>query len=234
MVKDNLSRGPAGEADIDKLISILSTDFMQSDNPNLRKGGVTGLSAVAVTLGEDRVPKYAIDVCKALMSCFADTDHKVRYYAVEALYNVIKVCKTLIMPIFNEVFAEVGRAISDVDTQVRTGGELINKLLKDIVQDSPYLFDLDSFMGMFRQNLYNNDPFVKMFHLGWVATLLSVPELDRMTGHLPDIIDALFIILGDANQDVHSHCSKVMTDLIDKEQYHKNMQVNLLITANSA
>ena len=87
----------------------LGTDFAASHNPNMRKGALVGLAAVAIALGTENmgaVPRegegagqqgggggagYTADLIRPILTCMSDTDSRVRYYACESLYNVTKV-----------------------------------------------------------------------------------------------------------------------------------------------
>lgn len=47
-----------------------------------------------------------------VLASFHDADSRVRYYACEALYNIVKVCRGFVLPYFNEIFdgiSKVGR-----------------------------------------------------------------------------------------------------------------------------
>src|SRR6185312_14338699 len=43
-------------------------------------------------------------ICPPVLKCFSDLDSRVRYYACESLYNIAKVSRSRILPIFNEIF----------------------------------------------------------------------------------------------------------------------------------
>ena len=94
---------------IQRVVKLLGTDFAASHNPNMRKGALVGLAAVAIALGTENmgaVPRegegagqqgggggagYTADLIRPILTCMSDTDSRVRYYACESLYNVTKV-----------------------------------------------------------------------------------------------------------------------------------------------
>ena len=77
-----------------------------------------------------------------------DPDSRVRFYALEGLYNVLKVsilhlifmtyelnalfqvCKAHLLPHFTELYTGLQAPVTDLDNSVRTNVEIINKLLK--------------------------------------------------------------------------------------------------------
>lgn len=115
---------------ITQIIDTLVQDFVYSNNPNARNGGLIGLAATAIALGSVRLsiqlnslfivplhmlisvsrfsPKAVVaylDIIVApVLSCFTNQDPRVRYYACESMYNIAKVAKGDILRYFNSVF----------------------------------------------------------------------------------------------------------------------------------
>ena len=48
--------------------------------------------------------KYRGDLVPSVLACFSDPDSRVRYYACESLYNIVKVLRASVLIYFNEVF----------------------------------------------------------------------------------------------------------------------------------
>ena len=65
-----------------------------------------------------------------------DSDSRVRFYACESLYNVTKVVRDAILPLFNECFIAMAKVVTDLDQSVRTAAELLDRLLKDIITEN--------------------------------------------------------------------------------------------------
>lgn len=55
---------------------------------------------------------------------------KVRYFASESLYNVVKVARGAIVPLFPDIFSALSRLVTDPDQSVKNGSELLDRLLK--------------------------------------------------------------------------------------------------------
>lgn len=60
----------------------------------------------------------------------ADQDLRVRYYACESLYNVVKVSRGAVLPHFSAIFNALGKIASDPDQNVKNASELLDRLLK--------------------------------------------------------------------------------------------------------
>ena len=88
MVKDFVSVDNVNQ--IRKLLKVLGSEFAISQNPHMRKGGLIGLAAMAIGLG-NKTGVYTPDLISPILTCLSDADSRVRYYACESLYNVVKV-----------------------------------------------------------------------------------------------------------------------------------------------
>jgi len=47
---------------------------------------------------------YVCDLVKPVLTCFFDSDSRVRYYACESLYNIVKVARGSVLVFFNDIF----------------------------------------------------------------------------------------------------------------------------------
>ena len=52
---------------------------------------------------------YVDDLVKPVLTCFCDSDSRVRYYGCEALYNIVKVARGSVLPHFNDIFDGLGK-----------------------------------------------------------------------------------------------------------------------------
>eukprot|EP00550_Attheya_septentrionalis_P013612 CAMPEP_0198306870 /NCGR_PEP_ID=MMETSP1449-20131203/58638_1 /TAXON_ID=420275 /ORGANISM="Attheya septentrionalis, Strain CCMP2084" /LENGTH=530 /DNA_ID=CAMNT_0044009431 /DNA_START=30 /DNA_END=1618 /DNA_ORIENTATION=+ len=82
------------------ILLLLSDDYVRSTNEDARKGGVVALAACAIGLKKGNDMNPAVMECKDLILAsvvHACQDHsqRVRYYATESLFNVVKVIPTL-------------------------------------------------------------------------------------------------------------------------------------------
>lgn len=128
MVKEFAMRD--NTAQIKRLLKVLGQDFANSQNPHARKGGLIGLAAMAVGLGTSQTAKYTEELIHPILACFYDADSRVRYYACESLYNVVKVARTSILPHFNDIFGVLSKLSCDTEQSVKNATELLDRLMK--------------------------------------------------------------------------------------------------------
>uniref|UniRef100_A0A2K6DPW3 VAC14 component of PIKFYVE complex n=1 Tax=Macaca nemestrina TaxID=9545 RepID=A0A2K6DPW3_MACNE len=88
---------------IKHVIQTLSQEFALSQHPHSRKGGLIGLAACSIALGKDS-GLYLKELIEPVLTCFNDADSRLRYYACEALYNIVKVARGAVLPHFNVLF----------------------------------------------------------------------------------------------------------------------------------
>ncbi|XP_054164834.1 protein VAC14 homolog [Oppia nitens] len=201
------------ETQLKKLLKVLGQDFTLSNNPNSRKGGLIGLAAMAIALGKESQP-YIEEMLRPMLSCFSDQDSRVRYYACEALYNVVKVSRCDVLPLFNEVFDSLCKLAADPDQNVKSGAELLDRLMKDIVTESP-TFNLIELIDLIRDRIHGTNQFSRQFIISWIALLDSVPDFDMIV-FLPKLLDGLFHILSDPTPEINRTTENVMAEFLFK------------------
>jgi vacuole morphology and inheritance protein 14 len=111
------------------------------------------------------------DLIPPVLGCLSDPDSRVRYYACEALYNIAKAHRARILPYFNELFDSLATIAGDPDKDVRNGGELLDRLVKDIVLESPS-FHVQAFIPLLKERIYTHNPFVRQFVISWIHALV--------------------------------------------------------------
>ncbi|XKL59384.1 hypothetical protein PGB90_000400 [Kerria lacca] len=196
---------------IKKLLTVLGRDFALSKNSNYKKGGLIGLAAIAVALGKE-TGDYIEDLITPILVNFSDSDLRVRYYACESLYNVIKVARGSILPHFGNVFQALSKLAADPDQNVKNASELLDRLLKDIVTENT-TFDLVAFIPLLRERIYTNNQFACQFIISWIATLVDVPHIDIIL-FLPEILDGLFHILALPTIEIKKMCESVLNKFL--------------------
>lgn len=114
---------------IQKLLQVLERQFVMSSDTNKKRGGLLAIAAVSIALGKD-TEQYMKELVIPILNCLKDVDSKVRYAAIESLYNVVKVARTATIPIFPDLFTALSLLVTDQDSAVRNGSELLDRLLK--------------------------------------------------------------------------------------------------------
>ncbi|XP_012231031.1 protein VAC14 homolog [Linepithema humile] len=196
---------------IKRLLKVLGQDFATSQNPHTRKGGLIGLAAIAVGLGKD-TGQYIEDLIHPILACFCDSDLRVRYYACESLYNVVKVARGAVLPQFTDIFAALSKLACDSEQNIKNATELLDRLMKDIVTESG-LFDLVGFMPSLRERIYTKNSFGRQFVISWVSVLDAVPNMDFII-FLPEILDGLFRILEDPTPEIKKVTDTVLGEFL--------------------
>nr|XP_016853133.1 PREDICTED: protein VAC14 homolog [Anolis carolinensis] len=198
-------------AQIKHVILILSQEFALSQHPHSRKGGLIGLAACSIALGKDS-GLYLKELIEPVLTCFNDADSRLRYYACEALYNIVKVARGSVLPHFNVLFDGLSKLAADPDPNVKSGSELLDRLLKDIVTESNK-FDLISFIPLLRERIYSNNQYARQFIISWILVLESVPDINLLD-YLPEILDGLFQILGDNSKEIRKMCEVALGEFL--------------------
>ena len=174
-------------------------------------GGLIGLAAATVGLvGNFKV--FLPLIIPPVLRSFDDTDSRVRYYACEALYNMAKVARDDFASFFNDVFDALCKLSADMDPNVQNAAHLLDKLVKDIVTESPH-FDLEEFITLLRQRLQVSNPYVRQFLVSWIAVLDSVPDID-MLEYLPEFLEGLLSMLSDPNRDIRQQADAALGDFL--------------------
>ena len=120
------------------ILLLLSDDYVRSTSEDARKGGVVALAASAIGLKKAPDTNLIAHECRDLILAsvvHACQDHsqRVRYYATESLFNVIKVIPSLAVQHFFILFEILRSLYADVDVDVKSGAELLDKKLKEVI-----------------------------------------------------------------------------------------------------
>ena len=66
------------------------------------------MAAMAIGMGPE-CQTYVSELVKPVLNCMDDTDSRVRFYACESLYNVTKVVRDAVLPLFNDCFVAMAK-----------------------------------------------------------------------------------------------------------------------------
>lgn len=226
---------------ITQIIDTLVQDFVYSNNPNARNGGLIGLAATAIALGP-AVVAYLDIIVAPVLSCFTNQDPRVRYYACESMYNIAKVAKGDILRYFNSVFDGMCKLAADTESSVKSGAELLDRLVKDIVSelstksvapdqaplnppetDEPIevpdslprntAFSLPLFIPLLSERIYAQNSAARQFLVSWISVLDSIPDLE-LVSFLPEFLDGFLNFLNDPSQDVKVSTNVLLADFM--------------------
>lgn len=221
---------------IQRLVTILGKDFCGSQNPHSRKGGLIGLAAMAIGLGKES-SLYTVELVNPILDCFTDADSRVRYYACEALYNVVKVSRGSVLTLFNSVFDALSKLSADPDQNVKNAFEMLDRLMQDIVTESSS-FDLVAFIPLLRERIYSKNTFGKQFIVSWISALDAVPDIDMLV-FLPEILDGMFCILEDPTAEIKKSCETILGEFLrsiikNPSKVNFSAMINILVMHSSS
>uniref|UniRef100_A0A8R1DTG3 Protein VAC14 homolog n=1 Tax=Caenorhabditis japonica TaxID=281687 RepID=A0A8R1DTG3_CAEJA len=192
---------------LDRCLTVLA-ELINSGNSNQRKGGLIGMAAAAIALGNKNAPPYTSKLVEPIIPCFLDSDLQIRYYACESLYNIAKICKSAVLEHFEDIFDVLWRVTADSDQNVRGGAELLNRLVTEIVL-SKEDFDVAILMSLIRDRIYTQTTSNRRFILEWLNTIYSAPFFS-ICNYISEISDGLFKMLGEQAPAVRDQCETVL------------------------
>ncbi len=147
-----------------------------------------------------------------------DHSQRVRYYATESLFNVIKVLPTLAVDHFFILFEILRSLWADVDVDVRSGAELLDKKLQGIIITAinSGQFDADSCVPLFARFLHMRNKPTKRLVLIWLQAfaekLIGAPLLEFLHLFLYDV----FAMLADPNANIRQLALLFLNSMLPK------------------
>ena len=194
------------------ILLLLSDDYVRSANEDARKGGVVALAACAIGLKKanemedlsERVNECKDLILASVVHACMDNSQRVRYYATESLFNVIKVIPSLAVEHFFIMFEILRSLWADVDMDVKSGAELLDKKLKEVIIGSinSGQFQADDCVPLFARFLHMRNKPTKKLTLTWLQEfsekLIGAPLLEYLHLFLCDI----FTLIADPNSSI--------------------------------
>jgi len=124
--------------EVDDVLERLNCNFIGSIVPDRRKGGLIGITGVAIGLaphGKSLSGHYWHPMLESIVSSLSDSDAGVRYFACEACYNMIKCTKQKKALLY---FQHIYAAAPDpdqlsADGSLRSAWEVLDRLMLDIM-----------------------------------------------------------------------------------------------------
>jgi vacuole morphology and inheritance protein 14 len=124
----------------------------------------------------------------------------------------VKICRSSTLNHFEQLFDALWKLSSDTEQTVRSGAELLDRLIKEIVRNSPE-FDVDELMLLIRERIYTNNSSNRRFIISWLHTVLKMPGF-TITAFVPEVVDGLFKVLDDNSPAVHDTAVAVLSELL--------------------
>ncbi|KAH7621709.1 putative Protein VAC14-like protein [Nannochloris sp. 'desiccata'] len=220
------------------IVDTLATNYASpsSGNANARKGGCLCLAAVAVALAghpESQSPEFISKVTPPVLLACTDPDSRIRYYALEALYNISKSTRPAILACSEKIFDVLFRLCSDPDRSVQNAASILDELMKTSIGTDAPNFPLDAFLTKLVDCMAVDSSPQRLFLLGWISLIDGLPRADvRLLRTLPQLLPGMLDFLADAAPEVQSAASKLLHQLMmDTEEDPGRVDVTALCVA---
>ena len=200
-------------------IEYCKTELLDSHGDASRKGGLLAFSAIAVGIsGNEGCTNLFLLLLKPVLTLFRDIDPRIRYSAVESMYNIARVCRKQVLHNFTEIFRGLIELFADVDNDVRRAAQQLDSILKSIVVETEAdrdNFDSQAFMEMTYEMIKSvRNPSVQQMLVSWLAALDSIPSFDLLQ-YLPKFLEGLFCMLSSQSKDVKHSVYNSLKDFLD-------------------
>mmetsp|Transcript_1451 Transcript_1451/g.2089 ORF Transcript_1451/g.2089 Transcript_1451/m.2089 type:complete len:1590 (+) Transcript_1451:106-4875(+) len=205
------------------ILLLFSDDYVRSTSEDARKGGVVALAACAI--GLKKAPEgdaYAAEcrdlILASVVHACQDNSPRVRYYATESLFNVIKVIPTVAVRHFFILFEILRSLYADVDVDVRSGAKLLDKKLREVIIGAINAgsFAADACIPVFSRFVHMRNKPTKRLTLTWLHDfsegLIGAPLMEFLHLFLGDI----FVMVADPNVSIRQLSLQFLNSVLPK------------------
>lgn len=227
------------------ILLLLSDDYVRSTSEDARKGGVVALAASAIGIKRKASEDCQDLILASVVHACQDHSQRVRYYATESLFNVVKVLPGLANQHFFILFEILRSLYADVDADVRSGAELLDKKLKEIILSAMNsgAFTVDACVPVFARFVHVRNKATKLLTLTWLQELNEklvgapvLPYLHLFLGGIFDMVaDPTIALRQSALAFLQSVLPKLLSvhspsdqaiDTVDDEEDDRNSRVD--------
>lgn len=222
IVKKKIEQGT--QSDRDDVLVLADTLVAKYARPpcqaNQRKGALLCLAAIAVGLNAcdsdlGRTPEFLERVLPTVLSSATDGDERVRYYALESLYNVIKSTTPNVVEYTTKIFDLLFRLCDDSDTSVQNAAMFVSDLLKDGIAAASPKYSVRPLLQLLISCLPVKTSSKRRFLIGWVSFADSLPLVgEEFARAMPDIVPGIMLYLGDPMPEVSHPAEKLLKQLL--------------------
>jgi hypothetical protein len=185
------------------ILLLLSDDYVRSTSEDARKGGVVALAACAIGLKKATERESVLEcrdlILASVVHACQDHSQRVRYYATESLFNVVKVIPTMAVQHFFILFEILRSLYADVDVDVRSGAELLDKKLKEVIVAAMNMgsFQAEECIPVFARFVYMRNKATKRLTLTWLQELNEKLFAAPILGFLHLFLGGIFDMIAD-------------------------------------
>lgn len=216
---------------IDKSIKYFHEVYLTSVDDTYRQAGLMAFSAISSTMTSREDPQYIESLVSPVISCCRDNVMKVKYYAVECLYNIVKVSRKNVLFMFNQFFKTIIDLCIGGDKEVKKAAKKLDSLLKTIVVEceaSEDLFSSQKFILLLKEMSSGSGiAYVHRMIVSWLNVLDSIPDFNLFT-FIPNFLENVFLMLKSQDLKLHNETQAFLRDLFveiknDIENPHLNL-----------
>lgn len=219
-----------GRDDVFRVINWLKNRFLEQ--PETRSG-LFGLSSVGLGLdAKINDEEFLTRLVEPVVDLFWSGDHRVRYYAAEALFNISKVAQSAILSklpwsLLRKVFEGICQLAADTDVEVKAGASMLDRELKDIVSLDPLNLDIVKFVAVLAEKVSAQNPNTRQLVLAWIHFLVK-NRTDDMVNCLPQYLEELLEVLGDQARSPHVNAGNCLNELLEGLSKREDDQERIL------
>jgi vacuole morphology and inheritance protein 14 len=158
------------------------------------------------------IDKYLNLLIPPVLECFDDPESRVCYYACESMYNIAKVARGGVLRFFNQIFDGLCKLYAHADIDVKSGANLLDRLIKDIVTDSD-TFDIENFIPLLKKHITRTKPYIRQLLVSWLTVLDAVPDINLLD-YIPEFLEGLFNMLSDVNKEIVQSAGNVLGEFL--------------------
>lgn len=207
------------------ILLLLSDDYVRSANEDARKGGVVALAACTIGLKKANDKDPMVMECRDLI--LASVVHgcqchsqRVRYYATESLFNVVKVMPSMAVQHFFILFEILRSLYADVDVDVRSGAELLDKKLKEVIvnamNNNTPGFTAEDCIPVFARFVHMRNKATKRLTLTWLQELNEKLHASPILEFLHLFLGGIFDMVGDPSLAIRQSALAFLHSVLPK------------------
>lgn len=201
-------------------VEMFKIEYIEGNNDIAKKAGLMAYSALSSTV---MMSDDLVDLVPALVGpvlfCFRDSESKVRYAAVESMYNIAKICRSAVLMEFDGVFKPMTELFADNDVNVKKAVDKLDMLLKTLVVEceaDARFFNSAKFMSLIKEMMItSHNPSVQILLVSWIVVLDSIPNY-TVVSYLHCYFEGLFNLLGSKSETVRKVAYNFSKDLLNE------------------
>jgi len=128
------------------------------------------------------------------------------------MYNIAKMARHDILKYFNPLFEGLCKLYAHVDSDVKNGANLLDRLLKDIITEADG-FSVESFIPLIQKYIKKTKPYIRQLLVGWIIVLDTVPDT-HLIDYLPEFLEGLMNMLSDSNKEIKHAADSCLNEFL--------------------